>query len=144
MKLEKILKSKGLYYVALVLMVVNVLGYVSMGSIECIVVFAISYYLSNSYTNNQSVDILVGLFVANVVFGCGRVKEGYEGLENKVKKAASEAATEEKKEKKKACQPGQHRNAEGKCVPLVKAKLASHAKSLLNKAADMLHEKKKV
>ena len=100
MKLEKILKSKGLYYVALVLMVVNVLGYVSMGSIECIVVFAISYYLSNSYTKNQSVDILVGLFVANVVFGCGRVKEGYEGLENKVKKAASEAATEEKKEKK--------------------------------------------
>ena len=137
MKLEKILKSKGLYYVALVLMVVNVLGYVSMGSIECIVVFAISYYLSNSYTKNQSVDILVGLFVANVVFGCGRVKEGYEGLENKVKKAASEAATEEKKEKKKACQPGQHRNAEGKCVP--KHQRLSHAKTLLNKAADMLH-----
>jgi len=142
MKLEKILKSKGLYYVALVLMIVNVLGYVSMGSIECIVVFAISYYLSNSYTKNQSVDILVGLFVANVVFGCGRVKEGYEGLENKVKKAASDAATEEKKEKNNACKPGKHRNAAGKCV--AKAKLASHAKSLLNKAADMLHEKKKV
>ena len=83
MKLEKILNSKGLYYVALVLMVVNVFGYVSMGSIECIVVFAISYYLSNSYTKNQSVDLLVGLFVANVVFGCGRIKEGFQMWERR-------------------------------------------------------------
>ena len=76
MKLEKILKSQVLYYVALVLMVVNIIGYVSIGSMECIVVFAISYYLSNHYTKNQAVDILVGLFVSNVVFGCGRVREG--------------------------------------------------------------------
>lgn len=78
MKLEKALKSKALYYVALVLMVVNVLGYVSVGSVECVIVFAVTYYLSNSYTKNQSLDILIGLFVANVVFGCGRVREGFE------------------------------------------------------------------
>lgn len=78
MKLEKALKSKALYYVALVLMVVNVLGYVSVGSVECVIVFAVTYYLSNSYTKNQSLDILIGLFVANVVFGCGRVREGFD------------------------------------------------------------------
>ena len=93
MKLEKALKSKALYYVALVLMVVNVLGYVSVGSVECIIVFAITYYLSNSYTKNQSLDILIGLFVANVVFGCGRVREGFEeGATSKADKLAAEAS----------------------------------------------------
>lgn len=107
MKLEKILKSQGLYYVALVLMVVNVLGYVSVGSMECVIVFAISYYLSNSYTKNQSVDILVGLFVANVVFGCGRVREGMENPVKKIDKVAADVMTEAKhKESKKKCSPG--------------------------------------
>ena len=93
MKLEKALKSKALYSVALVLMVVNVLGYVSVGSVECIIVFAITYYLSNSYTKNQSLDILVGLFVANVIFGCGRVREGFEeGAASKADKLAGEAS----------------------------------------------------
>ena len=101
MKLEKALKSKALYYVALVLMVVNVLGYVAVGSVECIIVFAITYYLSNSYTKNQSLDILIGLFVANVIFGCGRVKEGFEeGAVGNAKKAGNahkKAAADEKK-----------------------------------------------
>ena len=86
MKLDKILKSKVLYYVALVLMVINVLGYVSLGSTECVVIFGITTYLANMFTKNRSLDILCGLFVANVVFGCGRVKEGYEGLDVKKKK----------------------------------------------------------
>ena len=34
------MKSNTLYYVALALMVINVLGYVSVGSVECIIVFA--------------------------------------------------------------------------------------------------------
>ena len=102
MKLEKALKSKALYYVALVLMVVNVLGYVSVGSVECIIVFAVTYYLSNSYTKNQSLDILIGLFVANVVFGCGRVREGFEeGAVGNAKKAgnANKKAASEEREK---------------------------------------------
>lgn len=86
MKLDKILKSKVLYYVALVLMVINVLGYVSLGSTECVVIFGITTYLANMFTKNRSLDILCGLFVANVVFGCGRVKEGFEGVEAKEKK----------------------------------------------------------
>jgi hypothetical protein len=38
------------------------------------------------FTKNRSLDILCGLFVANVVFGCGRVKEGFEGHEGVEKK----------------------------------------------------------
>ena len=143
MKLEKALKSKALYYVALVLMVVNVLGYVSVGSVECIIVFAITYYLSNSYTKNQSLDILIGLFVANVIFGCGRVKEGFEEGAETLKKGA---AKEHEKAKKKAvdahnCPAGQHYDAKKKeCVAAAKAhaaaaQKATHAAALAEAAA---------
>ena len=136
MKLEKILKSKGLYYVALVLMVVNVLGYVSVGSLECIVVFAVTYYLSNSYTKNQSVDILCGLFVANVVFGCGRVREGFEGTTTKLEKAAADAAT---KMKAAACKKG---SKDPKCIKQL-AEAAKLAQAAAGKSKSADSEKKK-
>jgi hypothetical protein len=94
MKLDKILKSKMIYYVALVLMVINVLGYVSMGSVECVVIFAVTTYLTNHFTKNRSVDILAGLFVANVVFGCGRIKEGFESTVDKLGSLAAKETTD--------------------------------------------------
>lgn len=109
MKLDKILKSKVLYYVALVLMVINVLGYVSLGSTECVVIFGITTYLANMFTKNRSLDILCGLFVANVVFGCGRVKEGFESLDMKEKKVKMEKVMQErckKDPKGKNCKVG--------------------------------------
>jgi len=109
MKLDKILKSKVLYYVALVLMVINVLGYVSLGSTECVVIFGITTYLANMFTKNRSLDILCGLFVANVVFGCGRVKEGFEGLEVKKEKL-------EMYQNQKAVEDRCKKNKNGKCI----------------------------
>ena len=118
MKLEKALKSKALYYVALVLMVVNVLGYVSVGSVECIIVFAITYYLSNGYTKNQSLDILVGLFVANVIFGCGRVREGFEeGAASKADKLAGEASKADHNSKVAALAASKCDPKSGNCKP---------------------------
>jgi hypothetical protein len=99
MKLNKMIKSNTLYYVALALMVINVLGYVSVGSVECIIVFAIATYLSNMYTKNRSLDILIGLFVSNIVFGCGRVKEGMENPVKKIEKVAADVLTEAKHKK---------------------------------------------
>ena len=91
MKLEKMLKSKYLYYVALALMAVNILGYVSLGSMECILLFSVAYYASSYFlTKNRTLDIFIALFTANMVFGCGRIKEGYEGLDTKAGKLASE------------------------------------------------------
>ena len=102
MKLNKMMKSDTFYYVAVALMVINILGYVSVGSIECVIVFAIATYLSNMYTKNRSLDILIGLFVSNIVFGCGRVKEGMENPEKKIEKVAADIMTEAKdKESKK-------------------------------------------
>ena len=107
MKLDKILKSKVLYYVALVLMVINVLGYVSLGSTECVVIFGITTYLANMFTKNRSLDILCGLFVANVVFGCGRVKEGFDSLEDKEKEVEMLKNLKDKCKKK---------DKNGKCI----------------------------
>ena len=78
MKFDKLLKNKYLYYAAVALMVINVLGYVAMGSIECILVLGGAAYLAQHYTQNRTADIFIGLFVANILFGCGRLREGLE------------------------------------------------------------------
>jgi len=98
MKLEKLVKNKYLYYAAVALMAINVVGYIAMGSIECVVVFGVAAYLSNQFTKNNTLDIFVALFVSNVIFGCGRVKEGLENQSSTdlAKKAAATAKTEER------------------------------------------------
>jgi hypothetical protein len=90
MKFDKLLKNKYLYYAAVALMVINVLGYVAMGSIECILALGGAAYLAQHFTKNRTLDILVGLFVSNILFGCGRLKEG---LKNGAEKAGDAAAT---------------------------------------------------
>ena len=135
MKLDKMMKSDIFYYVAVALMVINILGYVSVGSIECVIVFAIATYLSNMYTKNRSLDILIGLFVSNIVFGCGRVKEGMENPEKKIEKVAADIMTEAKeKESKKECKPG-----DKECA----AKLKEASKHLSDASKKVKEAKKK-
>ena len=132
MKLNKMMKSDTFYYVAVALMVINILGYVSVGSIECVIVFAIATYLSNMYTKNRSLDILIGLFVSNIVFGCGRVKEGMENPEKKIEKVAADIMTAAKeKESKKECKPG-----DKECADKLKeaSKHLSHASKKVKEA----------
>ena len=107
MKLEKILKNRYVYYVAVFLMVLNVLGYVANGSMECVIIFALSTYLSNQFlTKNPTLDILVGLLVSNALFGCkSAVKEGMDtagGVQKKLGATHSELKTKEKHEAVKA------------------------------------------
>jgi len=137
MKFDKILKNKYLHYAAVVLMVINVLGYVAMGSIECILVLGGAAYLAHHFTKNRTADIFIGLFVANILFGCGRLREGFEGVDKTLEKAASEKMQEAKvahangdhqgaKEKAKTsqdiskvakkCAEGEKMGADGKCV----------------------------
>ena len=83
MKFEKIIKHKYLYYAACALAAINLLGYVSMGSMECIILFGASVYAANHFTKNRALDIFVGLFVSNVLCGCGRIKDSVkEGMKN--------------------------------------------------------------
>ena len=138
MKFDKLLKNKYLHYAAVALMVINVLGYVAMGSIECILVLGGAAYLAHHFTKNRTADIFIGLFVANILFGCGRLREGMEGVDKTLEKAATDKMQEAKvahsngdqegaKEKAKTsqdiskvakqCKDGEMMGANNTCVP---------------------------
>lgn len=107
MKFDKLLKNKYLHYAAVALMVINVLGYVAMGSIECILVLGGAAYLAQHFTKNRTADIFIGLFVANILFGCGRLREGMKGGAEK----AGEGAADLHNEAKVAAQNGDQKTA---------------------------------
>ena len=82
MKLANLVKSKYFCYFTYALMVINLLGYVGTGSMECVVIFALATFACKScLSKNMCLCIFGGLFVSNIIFGCSKVKEGFrEGL----------------------------------------------------------------
>ena len=96
MKVPAVLKNKYLFYALAVLAALNVIGYASVKAYECLALFLLAGYGMHCYCNNKSLSILAALFVANFVFGCGRVKEGFEEAmkapEDLLKDAAQAAA----------------------------------------------------
>ena len=74
---RKILKNRVLYYVALVLLLLNMFLYIRNRSLECMIILVIAILLSHQFTKNYTVDIFIGLLVANVLFMCRKVKEGF-------------------------------------------------------------------
>lgn len=78
MKLANLVKSKYFCYFTYALMVINLLGYVSTGAMECVVVFTLATFACKScLTKNMCLCIFGGLFVSNILFGCSKVKEGF-------------------------------------------------------------------
>jgi len=75
--LQNVLKNKYVLYAVSALAVLNVLGYLSIGSMECLGVFALTALVCQQYNKNMTVCLLAALFAANVVFGCGRIKENF-------------------------------------------------------------------
>lgn len=80
MKVPSLLKNKYVFYGLAVLAVLNVVGYVSVRAYECLALFVLTAYSAHCYCKNESLAVLAALFVANFVFGCGRVKEGMEDM----------------------------------------------------------------
>jgi len=101
MKVPALLKNKYVCYGLMALAGLNVVGYVTVKSWECLALFLLTAYSAKCYTKNMSLAILAALFISNIVFGCGRVKEGLEmsSPEELLKKAAamSEKASEKAK-----------------------------------------------
>ena len=91
MKVPALLKNKYVSYGLMALAGLNVVGYVTVKSWECLALFLLTAYSAKCYTKNLSLSILAALFVSNIVFGCGRVKEGMEmqSPEALLKKAAA-------------------------------------------------------
>ena len=75
--LQNVLKNKYVLYAVSALAVLNVLGYLSIGSMECLGVFALTALVCQQYNKNMTVCLLAAIFAANVVFGCGRIKENF-------------------------------------------------------------------
>ena len=100
MKVPALLKNKYVFYACAALAVLNVAGYAMVRAWECLALFGLTAYSAHCYSGNKCVAILAALFVANFVFGCGRVKEGIDetlkGPEDHVADAAhsAEAAVE--------------------------------------------------
>ena len=65
---------------------------------ECLGVFALTALVCQQYNKNMTVCLLAAIFAANVVFGCGRIKEnftegaGHEAEKKDMADAASDAA----------------------------------------------------
>ncbi len=139
MNFNNVLKSKYLYYAAVALMAINVLGYVSLGSIECVLVLGGAAYLANQFTDNRTVDIFIGLFVSNILFGCGRLREGLVVDDaGTLTTKANVAIDQTKKEKIKQaglCPAGQEMQ-KGKCVN--QANAADAASTHLKRAKDAI------
>ena len=63
MKLANLVKNKYFCYLTYALMVINLLGYVTVGSMECVVVFALATFVCKSFlTKNMCLCIFGGLF----------------------------------------------------------------------------------
>jgi len=132
MNFNNALKNKYLYYAAVALMVINVLGYVSLGSIECVLALGGAAYLANHFTKNRTVDIFIGLFVSNVLFGCGRLKEGFDADD-----AVANLTIGAGQKKKESVIATAKANATGKSEDILNAKANAHASKIAGVAADV-------
>ena len=77
MKVPGFLKNKYVCYALMALAALNVIGYLTVKAWECLALFLLTAYSAHCYCKDKSCAILAALFVANFVFGCGRVKEGF-------------------------------------------------------------------
>ena len=92
MKVPSFFNNKIVRWVFLALAVMNIVGYLGTGAYECLLVFAVGYALTDNYCKNQSCSILGGLFAANFVWGCGRVKETFVETMKGAKEHSKDAA----------------------------------------------------
>ena len=85
MNVNKILKNNIVLTVIWVICTINVIGYVSIAAYECILVFVLAGYALKNFVPYTSVQLLGGLLIANILFGCGRARNSgvWEGLEDK-------------------------------------------------------------
>ena len=101
----KLAKNKYVFYLFVVLALINLLGYFGTRSWECIVMFAAVAYSTRCYAKNDTIAILVGLFVSNFVFSCNKMKESFvetmqEGADGEEEEEEEEEGDGDKDQKK--------------------------------------------
>lgn len=91
--------DKNVLYIMLVLAVVNVVGYLTMGNFEAVIFFAIVAYLSTFFTKNMVIVFLISILATNFLM---MSKVNYfsrmnakEGMQNKDEGDAAKDATKD-------------------------------------------------
>lgn len=97
----KLAKNKYVFYIFVVLALINLLGYFGTRSWECIVMFAAVAYSTRCYVKNNTLAILAGLFVSNFVFSCNKMKESFVETMTEGADEEEEEEDEEKEGEKK-------------------------------------------
>ena len=89
-----------LEYIAIALMVLNIVGYALHKSISCIALFGVGAYIARCFSKNLTINIFAGLLVSNVFFGCSSLREGLDkhDLENLKEKIIHQIDEAEAKE----------------------------------------------
>ena len=77
MKLGNLFQNKSMYYVGLLLLLVQICIYVRRRSWACIAVLIGAICISHRFSRNQTTDIFMGLLIANILFACRKVTENF-------------------------------------------------------------------
>ena len=96
--LFKILKNKYVLYFVAILSLVNVVGYLSVGNIQAVVLFIFIGVITTYFSKNMTLVLLVPLIIVNLFVGGKMIKEGMEV--NKEEGIKKEGKKEEKEEEK--------------------------------------------
>ena len=86
----------------------------------------------NCYCKNKSLAILAALFVANFVFGCGRVKEGFEEAMKAPEDLLKDAADAASKAGEQLMKEGNEQCCRCMCCPIDAAIIATNSVLLLS------------
>ena len=82
--MEDILNNKYFLYLVAFISFTNVLGYLSMGNVESVLIFGATTALTGYFSKNWIVRLLAALVVTNVVFANYMIREGFkEALDQK-------------------------------------------------------------
>lgn len=97
--MEDILNNKYFLYLVAFISFTNVLGYLSMGNVESVLIFGATTALTGYFSKNWIVRLLAALVVTNVVFANYMIREGFkEALDQKApepEKATQQAEADE-------------------------------------------------
>ena len=97
--MEDILNNKYFLYLVAFISFTNVLGYLSMGNVESVLIFGATTALTGYFSKNWIVRLLAALVVTNVVFANYMIREGFkEALDQKApepEKATRQAEADE-------------------------------------------------
>ena len=106
---SKILTNKYVLYLVAILALINVIGFLMMGKLPAVILFALIGYLMSHFSKNMMIVLLVPLIVVNLFMSGKAMKEGMKG--------GADDEKEEKENNTPAVMPGTDDHPEVEAEP---------------------------